>query len=346
MIKYTSGNILESDSQALVNTVNCEGYMGKGIAYQFKLKFPNNNLKYVDACKSGQFKPGNILLHEEEEGNKIILNFPTKDRWRKKSEYSFIEIGLKELINVIRFNNIKSISVPPLGCGNGGLDWTKVRGIMEEILKPISSECEVLIYEPFEGSRKLKKQKPKAAPKLNTSHLLLMMLKLKLNKFNKLRIQKAAYLVNIFSGQNYFKFGKNHFGPHAYSIDILSRDIREFQTYYQVNTHDALDRSIQTLASDSTLNKLDNFIPYLDKVGELVNSIDDDRLLELITTLIFLIDNHRELTLDQIVEEVHSWNDHKKKSFDEYVIGDMTKELEKLGIIRMSLLEKYEMNEM
>ncbi len=341
MIKFTSGNILESSSYALVNTVNCEGYMGKGIAYQFKLRFPNNNSMYEEECRKGKFRPGDILLYEES-GN-LIVNFPTKDKWRRKSEYSFIIDGLKRLVKIIHEQNLKSISIPPLGCGNGGLQWEKVKGLLLEHLTPLSTLCDITIYEPFQGSDAINKQKPAAAPKINTSHLMLMMLKLRLNKFNKLRIQKAAYLINVFSGQDYFKFSKNHFGPHAYSVDILSRDIKEFQSYHNVNTLDALENSLQTLVSDKTLIKLENYIPFLEKAAEVVNSFDDDRQLELFTTVIYLLENHRELSIEQLIKEVQEWNEHKKKSFDEYVIKNMAEELTKLGIIRMSLLEKYEL---
>lgn len=341
MIKFTSGNILESTSKALVNTVNCEGYMGKGIAYQFKLKFPKNNDVYVDACRKGEFRPGDILVHSE--SDKIIVNFPTKDTWRRKSEYDYITSGLKRLVEVIKEQDIKSISIPPLGCGNGGLDWERVKQLLVEYMTPISDDCEVTIYEPFQGSGNFRKQKPKSAPKINTSHLMLMMLKLKLKRFNKLRIQKAAYLINVFSGQDYFKFSKNHFGPHAYSVDILSRDIKEFQSHHNITTGEALERSLQTLVSEKTLTKLDNFIPFLEKSADVVNSFDDDRQLELFSTVIYLLQNHRELSVEQLIDEVHEWNEHKKKTFDDYVIKDMAEELEKLGIIRRSLLEKYEL---
>ena len=99
MFFYTTGDLLQSDAEALVNTVNCEGYMGKGIAYQFKLKFPNNNKDYIKACKSGVLRPGK--LHFYREAGKIIINFPTKDKWREKSQIKYIEDGLDSLILLI-----------------------------------------------------------------------------------------------------------------------------------------------------------------------------------------------------------------------------------------------------
>lgn len=128
MIKYVKGNLLESEAECLVNTVNCEGVMGKGIAYQFKLKFPENNRDYIKACKSGALVIGK--LHYWKEDGKVIINFPTKDTWRKKSEIEFIEKGLNELVLLIPKLGIKSIAIPPLGCGNGGLQWGEVKKLI------------------------------------------------------------------------------------------------------------------------------------------------------------------------------------------------------------------------
>lgn len=149
MIHYKVGNLLDSEAEALVNTVNTVGVMGKGIALQFKNMFPNNFKLYSIACKNKDLKIGKLLVHKEEtllSGNKVIINFPTKTDWRLPSEYEYIELGLKELVNVIIENKIKSIAIPPLGSGNGGLDWHKVKPILEEYLKNL--DCDIYIYEP------------------------------------------------------------------------------------------------------------------------------------------------------------------------------------------------------
>src|SRR6185312_10663000 len=138
MINYIIGNLLESPAQALVNTVNTVGVMGKGIALQFKNEFPNNYKQYVKACNDGSFGIGKLLITEEESllhGKKTIINLPTKTDWRKPSEYDYIEIGLKELASEINQRNIKSIAIPPLGTGNGGLNWAIVKDLMEKSLR-------------------------------------------------------------------------------------------------------------------------------------------------------------------------------------------------------------------
>ena len=146
MIIYTTGDLLESSASALVNTVNCEGYMGKGIAYQFKLRYPNNNKDYIEACKTGKLTVGK--LHYFNEDGKLIINFPTKDRWRANSKMQYIEDGLDELINLINDKDIKSIAIPPLGSGNGGLIWADVKVLIEQKLSVISKDVQIYIYEP------------------------------------------------------------------------------------------------------------------------------------------------------------------------------------------------------
>jgi O-acetyl-ADP-ribose deacetylase (regulator of RNase III) len=130
MIQFLKGNLLDSKAKALVNTVNTVGVMGKGIALQFKEAFPINNKKYIEACKEGLLFPGKLLAvkdHNALLGEKLIINFPTKKHWRHPSKYEYIEEGLKALVTLIKEQHISSIAIPPLGCGNGGLDWAMVR---------------------------------------------------------------------------------------------------------------------------------------------------------------------------------------------------------------------------
>jgi O-acetyl-ADP-ribose deacetylase (regulator of RNase III) len=199
MIGFVVNDILESKASCLVNTVNCEGFMGKGIAYQFKQKFPENEKYYKKVCQKGEMKIGKVLLFEE--NDKIIANFPTKVKWREKSEYDFIEKGLDDLKDKILANEIDSVAMPPLGCGNGGLLWDKVKAIIIEKLDAVHSE--ITVYEP---SKTYSNKNASSMPKITASHILLMRLKNHLVKFNKVRIQKVCFFINIFSGDDYFKF--------------------------------------------------------------------------------------------------------------------------------------------
>jgi O-acetyl-ADP-ribose deacetylase (regulator of RNase III) len=149
MIEFTRGNVLEADAEALVNTVNTVGVMGKGIALMFKEAFPQNFKKYEAACKREEVKIGHMFVTERENfiGPKWIINFPTKQHWRGNSKIEWIEAGLQDLKRVIAEKGIRSIAIPPLGSGNGGLDWNDVRSKIEEAMGSLD-EVRILVYEP------------------------------------------------------------------------------------------------------------------------------------------------------------------------------------------------------
>lgn len=149
MICYTQGDILTSDAEALVNTVNCVGIMGRGIALQFKNAFPANFKAYAVACKRREVLPGRLFVFDigELTTPRYIINFPTKRHWRDKSRIEDIEVGLVTLVAEVRTRNIRSIAIPPLGCGLGGLDWAAVRPLIEQAFSPLL-DIEVRIFEP------------------------------------------------------------------------------------------------------------------------------------------------------------------------------------------------------
>lgn len=149
MIHYVKGNLLESKAQALVNTVNTVGVMGKGIALQFKEAFPENFRVYYNACRKKELQIGKVLVVEDSNllsGPKLIVNFPTKTHWRYPSEYSYIDLGLQSLRREIQTRHILSIAIPPLGSHNGGLDWMQVKQMVEKELGDL--DCDIYLYEP------------------------------------------------------------------------------------------------------------------------------------------------------------------------------------------------------
>ena len=149
MITYTQGNLLESHAEALVNTVNTVGVMGKGIALMFRERFDRNFNLYAAACKGKQVKVGQMFVTEtgELDGPRWIINFPTKDHWKGNSRLEWVESGLEDLKRVLRARKIRSVAVPPLGAGNGGLDWPTVRARIESTLSDLE-DVEVIVYEP------------------------------------------------------------------------------------------------------------------------------------------------------------------------------------------------------
>lgn len=148
MITYRTGDLFDADTEALVNTVNTVGVMGKGVALQFAERYKSNLERYKEACKSGELVVGKLLVTTDADmfGERIIVNFPTKQHWKHPSDPAYIEAGLVELVRVIKERAIASIALPALGCGNGGLSWAKVKPMIAHHLGDL--EAEIVVYQP------------------------------------------------------------------------------------------------------------------------------------------------------------------------------------------------------
>lgn len=159
MIRYARGNLLEAEVEALVNTVNTVGIMGKGIALMFKEAFPENFRLYAGACKRGEVELGRMFVTQRSAltGPRWIINFPTKKHWRDRTQLAWVRSGLEDLRRVLLEKQIRSLALPPLGCGNGGLDWAKVRPLIEQVLGDLAS-VEVLVFEPTDRYQNVAKR--------------------------------------------------------------------------------------------------------------------------------------------------------------------------------------------
>ena len=150
MIRYARGDILKADAEALVNTVNCVGVMGRGIALQFKRAYPANFKAYAAACERSEIQPGHMFVFDTGEltNPRYIVNFPTKVHWRDKSRIEHIEVGLEALVAETTAREIRSIAIPPLGSGLGGLDWGEVKPLIERAVAGLP-QVDVVVYEPI-----------------------------------------------------------------------------------------------------------------------------------------------------------------------------------------------------
>jgi O-acetyl-ADP-ribose deacetylase (regulator of RNase III) len=158
MITFTQGNLLEARTEALVNTVNTVGVMGKGIALMFKERFAENFRRYAAACKAGQVRVGRMFVTEVNElgGPRWIVNFPTKQHWRGQSRLEWIIEGLQDLRRFLIENEVKSVAIPPLGAGNGGLDWVNVRSQIEVALAGLDTD--IIVFEPTQKYQNVAKR--------------------------------------------------------------------------------------------------------------------------------------------------------------------------------------------
>lgn len=324
-----SGNLLVSEAQCLVNTVNCEGFMGKGIAYQFKQKFPKNNQYYLQQCKQNLCTTGKILFFEEV--GKIIANFPTKNKWREKSKYEYIEQGLHSLYQGIVEHNISSIAIPSLGCGNGGLEWNQVREMIFQILGSLqdtqiilygSADNQVPISHTFDISR------------ATLSHLLLIFFKNNLKHFGKIRLQKAGFFYNIISNSEYFKFQKHRFGPYSPAITAISEQIKS-STQGKNQDFIALENTLyHRLVSDSVNNALKN----AKKVVDLLNGIEKTFDLEVYATLLHIISFHKGISYEDILQEFSQYPKQEIQRFENVNFLPYLQELQELQLIKKNIL--------
>ena len=326
MLQYKSGNLLDSEAEALVNTVNTVGVMGKGIALQFKNMFPNNFKLYAQACKNNEVKVGQLLVTEEESllsGKKIIINFPTKTNWRNPSEYLYIESGLAELVKVIRNKNIKSIAIPPLGSGNGGLDWNKVKQILEKHLLDV--DCKIYIYEPSIAIQEvLKKERVKLTPARAMLLSVLYELVRQGEFVSEFSAEKIAYFLQRFGAKDTFKleFQPNFYGPYSgkvkhvlyylngsYIMGYSSKDKKPFEELgiipaAELEVIKFLDRS-----ENSTFKKT------VEKTKSLLTGFYSPFGLELLSTIDFINIEKKAKTIEAIMKELENWSDRKKTLF-------------------------------
>lgn len=326
MIKYLTGNILDSTAQALVNTVNTVGVMGKGIALQFKNQFPNNYKIYKKACENKELKIGDLLITEEESllsGKKLIINFPTKTHWRYPSEYEYIEKGLAALVNVIQEKKIESIAIPPLGSGNGGLDWTKVRAMIESKLQGL--DCEVFLYEPTHAIKEtLKKERVKLTPARAMMLSVLYDLVRNGEFVSEFASEKVAYFLQRFGAKDAFKleFKPNFYGPYSgkvrhvlyhlngsYVMGYSSKDKKPFEELSLIMDAEkdvlAFLEQPENQQYNETVTKTKKFLSgYYSPFG-----------LELLSTIDFIKSEKGKEKESEILNELETWSDRKRSMF-------------------------------
>lgn len=332
MINYTKGNLLEAPVHALVNTVNTVGVMGKGIALQFKEAFPSNLKKYLNACKEGWLQPGKLLVVREEtlEGEKVIINFPTKIQWFKKSRYEYIEEGLKELAKIIENEEIESIAIPPLGCGNGGLKWDKVQALMERYLSHLEG-VEIIIYEPSEKVKEiLKKQKSTKDIKLTPARAMLLYAMFyyeAMGETSSLFVaNKLTYFLQRLGEKNFnrLKFEASHYGPYSVQVAHMLHGLtgkylkgleqmkaKAFEPLeLQYDRVQEVSEYVKTKLTREQRNRLKNLITLIDGFQSALS-------LEVLASVDYVLREKPGIQENEVVRTIQSWSERKRKLIQE-----------------------------
>ena len=329
-MQYLKGNLLESKAQALVNTVNTLGVMGKGIALQFKEAFPENFKQYALACKNKQLSPGDILVVRENtlEGEKIIINFPTKTEWFLKSRYEYIEQGLKKLVEIIEEYKITSIAIPPLGCGNGGLKWDKVRPMIEKHLDNLPA-VDIQVYEPNDAVKELlKKQDTRKDIKLTPARAMLLYALFyydSLGENTSLFVaNKLAYFLQRLgeTSLNKLKFQASHYGPYSVGVEhvmhALNGKYLKGLEQMSLKAFEPLELQYDKLAELKVYVNKEFSIEQRTRIANLVKLIDgfESALsLEILATVDFVKKENPGIDRQQIVDKIYNWSERKRQLF-------------------------------
>lgn len=326
MIRLTTGNLLDARAEAMVNTVNCVGVMGKGIALQFKQAFPQVFAAYERACRRGQVQPGRMFTVETGQimGPRYVINFPTKRHWKGNSRLEDVEAGLVALVAELRRLGIRSVAMPPLGCGAGGLRWDEVRPRIESALAALP-DVEVLLFEPKGAPAPDAIRIATAKPRMTRARALFVKLIEQYcepgYRLTLLEIQKLAYFLQEAGEPLKLEFTKQKYGPYAENLHfVLQRIEGHFIRGYGDRSRDAevyllpegREAAAATLGADPAAHD------RLDRVAHLIDGFETPFGLELLSSVHWVAakDAPRATSADAAVEAVHAWNDRKRGIFE------------------------------
>jgi len=325
MIEPTRGNILTDDAEALVNTVNCVGVMGKGIALQFKKAFPENFKAYEAACRRKEVEPGRMFVFETGQmfNPRYIINFPTKRHWRDKSRYEDIESGLKALVREVQQRKIRSIAIPPLGSGLGGLQWPRVKAMIEAAFEEMP-DVRVKLYEP-KGSPDAKDMPVGTAkPKMTVARALLIKLMKQYTRFayrlTLLEIQKLAYFLQESGMDLQLRYVKHLYGPYAHNLNkvleiLEGHHIQGYGDTQKPDVEIALLPDAEK-AADHFLQKDPSAAGYLERVADLVDGFETPYGMELLASVHWSAVHDGEVSdAESAVTAMACWNDRKRRLF-------------------------------
>jgi len=325
MIHYVRGNILKAEADALVNTVNCVGVMGRGIALQFKEAFPDNFKAYVAACSRGEVQPGRLFVFETDLLTKprYIINFPTKRHWRGKSRIEDIEAGLAALVDEIRSRHIRSIAIPPLGSGLGGLDWAEVRQRIESALGDLP-EVEVIVFEPGYGVTDNRPNRSTPVPRMTAGRAALVSL---MNRYlaalldpivTLLEVHKLMYFLQEAGEPLRLRYVKASYGPYAENLRHLLRAIEGHLITGYTDEGDTPGRPLQLVPgavrdAETFLASQPATLQRFERVVHLVEGYETPFGLELLATVHWVSVKEGAREMKEIVEGVRSWNQRKRQ---------------------------------
>jgi O-acetyl-ADP-ribose deacetylase (regulator of RNase III) len=337
MISFEKNNILHVKAEALVNSVNLTGVMGKGIALAFRETFPENYKLYRKACEEKEIDIGKIFVTETDQFfPKYIINFPTKKHWRLPSKYEWIEAGLISLKEWLRKNEIRSIAIPPLGSGNGKLDWVHVKVMIQNAMKEFENRLDIIVIEPseqFETKPSLVKPETKLTPARAMLLYIMSRYQVMGYEINLLVVQKIAYILQRLGEPLKLRFEKGYYGPFAYNLLPVLKAMKPY--YLNYKSLDDAKPSTVIKQNQLTIEEVEQYIElnltkeqkdHLDMTLALIKDFETPFGLELLGTVDYIFtQENRILDSNEVLSKIKNWTTRKKKLFKQYHI-DVAKE--------------------
>ena len=325
MIEYKQGDLFACGAEAIVNTVNCVGVMGRGIALQFKKQYPENFKQYEAACKRGEVAPGKMFVYEENilTNPRYIINFPTKRHWREASRIEDIKTGLADLIKTIQEYSIKSIAVPPLGCGLGGLDWSEVKLLIESAFAQLSG-VDVTIFEPTGAPRAQDMARNRTAPDMTIGRAALVSLTKRyldglLDPFvTLLEIHKLMYFLQESGEPLKLNYVKYRYGPYATNLSHVLNRIEGYMLSGYADGGDEPEKQIKIIPGAEAeasvyLEQHEKTIARINRVVELIDGFETPFGMELLSTVHWVAQDEFATENNVIIDHVYKWGENKKQ---------------------------------
>jgi O-acetyl-ADP-ribose deacetylase (regulator of RNase III) len=322
MIEYVKGNLLAAEAEALVNTVNTVGVMGKGVALQFRRAFPENYDAYVAAAARHEIVPGRMFTwaSNRPEGPRLIVNFPTKRHWRDRSRLQDIEAGLDDLRRILIERDVRSAALPALGCGLGGLDWSDVRERIEAALGDLP--IRILVYPPQTAPAPRAMPDASTRPKLTTARAALVGLLARYlepgDRATLLEAQKLLYFLQEAGEPLRLDFVKQQYGPYA---DNARHLLRHLEGHYLEGYGDGTSHTGISLLpgaaeeSEAFLLQHSETLERFDRVRSLIDGFESPYGLELLSTTHWAATRAGADDPDQATEQVQAWSPRKERLF-------------------------------
>lgn len=345
MIEFKTGDILKSDAEALVNTVNCVGVMGRGIALQFRHAYPENFDAYAVACRRNEVQPGRMFVFATGQLTppRFIINFPTKRHWRAKSRIEDIEAGLAALVEVIRARCLRSVAIPPLGSGLGGLDWAEVKPRIEAALRPLQ-DVEIFVYEPGGAPASDALSHRREVPTMTAGRAALVELMYRylgglLDPFvTLLEVHKLMYFMQEAGEPLRLKYKPALYGPYAENLRHVLRAIEGHLIAGYDDGGDAPDKQLSLVpgaveAATAFLAQHAETRGRFDRVAELVEGFESPFGLELLSTVHWVVTHEDVRALDDVIARTYAWN-ARKRQFTPRQIGIAADVLARQGWVR------------